>query len=157
EVMLEEPDEAIAAHLEIVDRDPENRAALAELARLYREAGRHADLLDTLERQGQLDPIARLPSHIEIAQLLAGPLGRPSEALERWSAVLDAEPQHPQAIAAVENALGDVDLRAMAADILRPVYDATNQFERLAQLQQRAAEWTDDATQKLRALAEVVR
>ncbi|MCW5805807.1 MAG: tetratricopeptide repeat protein, partial [Deltaproteobacteria bacterium] len=157
EVMLEEPDEAIAAHLEIVDRDPNNRPALSELARLYREAGRHADLLDVLERQAVLDPIARLPIYIEIAQLLAGPLSRPTEALERWSAVLEAEPQHPQAIAAVENALGDPDLRGMAADILRPVYDATSQFERLAQLQQRAAEWTDDATQKLRALAEVVR
>ncbi|MBL0217755.1 MAG: hypothetical protein IPQ07_28240 [Myxococcales bacterium] len=53
EVMLEEPDEAIAAHLEILDRDANDTTALRELARLYREGNRHADLLDVLERQAR--------------------------------------------------------------------------------------------------------
>jgi tetratricopeptide (TPR) repeat protein len=163
EVMLEEADEAIAAHLEILDREPGDRRALDELARLYREATRHADLLDVLERQAQLDAIdsssgePRTDRHVEIARLLSGPLGRPVDALERWSSVLDSEPQHPIAAAAVEAALGDPDLRVTAAAILRPVYDATGQFDRLAQLQLRAADWADDPGEKLRAYGEVVR
>jgi len=157
EVMLEEPDEAIAAHLEAVDRDTTDRHALAELARLYREANRHADLLDVLERQAQLDPTIRMELQIEIARLLNGPLARPVEALERWQQVLEVEPEHPLALAAVEAALADIDLRAMAADILRPVYDGTKQYERLAKLQLRAADWADDPAAKLRALGEVVR
>jgi tetratricopeptide (TPR) repeat protein len=165
EVMLEEADEAIAAHLEILDRDSGDRRALDELARLYREAARHADLLDVLERQAQLDaglgvgPGAGLgiERHVEIARLLSGPLGRPLEALERWSSVLAGEPEHPSAIAAVEAALGDPDLRIPAAGILRPVYDATAQHGRLAQLQLRAADWADAPAEKLRAYAEVVR
>jgi tetratricopeptide (TPR) repeat protein len=155
EVMLEEADEAIAAHLEILDRDGDDRRALDELGRLYREAGRHADLLDVLEHQAQLD--ASTERHVEIARLLSGPLGRPTEALERWSSVLDTEPEHPIAIAAVEAALGDPDLRTTAAGVLRPVYDATAQYDRLAQLQLRAAEWADDPGDKLRAYGEVVR
>jgi tetratricopeptide (TPR) repeat protein len=159
EVMLEEADEAIAAHLEILDRDGGDRRALDELARLYREAARHADLLDVLERQAQLDAGHGLgiDRHVEIARLLSGPLARPVEALERWASVLDREPEHPSAIAAVEAALGDPELRVTAAGILRPVYDATAQHGRLAQLQLRAADWADDPGDKLRAYAEVVR
>ncbi|MBS1118787.1 MAG: repeat-containing protein, partial [Deltaproteobacteria bacterium] len=157
EVMLEEPEEAIAAHLEAIDRDPNDRRALAELARLYRDAQRHADLLEVLERQSQLDPASRTALSVEIARLLAGPLARPIDALERWQSVLDDEPEHPQALAAVEAALDDLDYRMMAANILRPVYDATSQHAKLARLQLRAAEWADDPAAKLRALGEVVR
>jgi len=53
------------------------------------------------------------------------PLSRPVEALERWKLVLDQDPENAEAIAAVEAALGDFDLRVTAADILRPVYDGT--------------------------------
>ncbi|HEY0476100.1 MAG TPA: tetratricopeptide repeat protein [Kofleriaceae bacterium] len=163
EVMLEEPEEAIAAHLEVLDRDPGDRRALDELGRLYREAARHADLLDVLERQAELEAggAGGLPraidSHVEIARLLSGPLGRPLDALDRWSIVLAGEPQHPIAIAAVEAALGDPDLRVTAAAILRPVYDASGHHDRLAQLQLRAADWADDPASKLRAYTEVVR
>ncbi|HMG57223.1 MAG TPA: hypothetical protein VK601_27175, partial [Kofleriaceae bacterium] len=158
EVMLEEPDEAIAAHLEILDREPGDRRALDELARLYREAARHADLLDVLERQAELDATtgATVDRHVEIARLLSGPLGRPLEALERWSTVLAAELEHPIAIAAVEAALGDPELRVAAAAILRPVYAASAHYDRLAELQLRAADWADDPASKLRAYAEVV-
>ncbi|MBA3820140.1 MAG: hypothetical protein H0X17_14695, partial [Deltaproteobacteria bacterium] len=157
EVMLEEPEEAMASYIEILDRDPDDRRALVELARLYRDASRPADLLDVLERQVPLEPEHRTQLQIEIAQLLSGPLLRPSEALERWSTVLQERPDHPQALGAVEGALADPELRLIAADILRPVYDATNQHERLAILQERAADWTDDPTAKLRALGEVVK
>ena len=157
EVMLEEPEDAIAAHLEIVDRDPSDQHALSELARLYREANRPPDLMEVLERQAQLDPARRVELTIEIARLLGGPLARPVEALDRWKAVLDEEPENPIAIAAVEAALHDTDLRVMAADILRPVYDGTAQHQRLAALQLRAADWADDPGAKLRALGEVVR
>ncbi|HSK05012.1 MAG TPA: hypothetical protein VK932_27375, partial [Kofleriaceae bacterium] len=156
EAMLDEPEEAIAANLEILDRDTGDRRALTELARLYRTGERHADLLEVLERQAQLDPATWIGLQAEIARLLAGPLARPMEALERWADVLEREPAHPEALAAVEAALGDPDLRTSAADILRPVYGAGSQFARLAGLQLRAAEWADEPAAKLRALAEVV-
>src|SRR5262249_42857261 len=94
---------------------------------------------------------------VEIARLLSGPLGRPHEALERWASVLGGEPEHPIARAAVEAALGEPDLRVAASGILRPVYDATAQDERLAPPLLRIADWADDPAGKLRALGEVVR
>ncbi|MFN0253619.1 MAG: tetratricopeptide repeat protein [Kofleriaceae bacterium] len=157
EVMLEEPDDAIAAHLEVLDRDANDGRALNELARLYREADRPGDLLEVLERQAQLDPARRVELHVETARLLRGPLARPYAALDRWKLVLDEEPENPHAIAAVEASLHEVDQRTIAADILRPIYDGTAQHERLAALQLRVVEWTDDPGAKLRALGEVVR
>ncbi len=159
EHQLSESEDAISAYLEILDRDPNDRYALGELARLYRAAERHADLLDILERQIAMAPGAaeNLPSRIEVARLLAGPLVRPYLALDKWKDVLQEAPTQPDALAAVEAALADFDLRTLAADILRPVYGATAEHDKLAQLQMRAAEWADDPATKLRLLGEVVR
>ena len=157
ELKLHEPDEAIAAWLEVLDRNGEHARGLAELARLYRAAGRQADQLDIYERQAALaHGPEQIALHVEIAKLLGGSLGRPVEALDRWETVLHSEPQHAEALAAVEAALADHDLRVGAAEILRPVYAATAQDERLAQLSLRQADWTDDPATKLRALTEVV-
>jgi tetratricopeptide (TPR) repeat protein len=162
EQRLAEPEDAIAAWLEVVDREPDNRRALTELARLYRASERGSDLLDVLDRQVQ---VAQGPEamalHVEIARLLGGPLSRPVEALDRWALVLRAQPTDyatwPTALAAVETALRDPDMRVMAAEILRPVYANSGQVERLAELARLAADWSEDPGTKLRALLEVVR
>ncbi len=161
EYRLHEADEAIAAWLDVVDRAPDDPHALSELARLYRSVGRNADLLDVLERQANAATGgAKLALQVEIARLLSGPLARPIDALDRWALVLDSSTDAgatETALAAVEAALDDVDLRLMAADILRPVYARGHHDERLAKLHERTAEWSDDPTTKLRALGEVVR
>ncbi|HVV87331.1 MAG TPA: tetratricopeptide repeat protein, partial [Kofleriaceae bacterium] len=138
EVMLEDQEQAIAANLEILDHDGEDAAALDELARLYQEQERPADRLDILERRlaladarGEHDVVAR---RHEIARLLAGPLGREPEALDRWAEVLAREPGHEEALAAVQRALGDPDLAARATSILEPLYEATGRDQELTEL-----------------------
>ena len=156
EHQLGEPEEAIAAWLEVLEHDPAHSRALGELARLYRAADRHADLLDVYERQVHAANDDAIELHVTIAKLLGGPLARPSEALDRWSLVLQIDPQHAEALAAVEAALHDPDLRLAAAEVLRPVYGAAAQDDRIAQLSMRQAEWSDDRSTKLRSLLEVV-
>jgi len=155
---LGEPEEAIASWLEVIDRDSEDTRALNELARLYTSSERWVDLLDVHERQAMLyEGPAQTDLVIQIARLLAGPLARPVEALDRWASVLKEYPTNATAVAAVEAALEDSELRVAAADILRPVYAATGQENRIATLSLLQADWTDDPATKLRALVEVVR
>ena len=161
EVMLTEPADAIAAHLEILDHAGDDPASLDELARLYREAGRHADQHDILERRlvvaderGDGDRVAR---RAELATLLGGPLARPLDALDRWAEVLAADPEHAAALAAVHRAFADADLGPRAAAILEPLYEATGKDKELTELlataagrepvaRERARLWTRVAT-----------
>ncbi len=157
---LDRPGEAIAAYLEILDHVPDDVDALGELARLYRAAGRHADLLEVLERRlGVAEAAgegtgATAALRFEIGNLLAGPMAREREALDRWAEVLAADPSHAGALAAVEGALDDDELREPAAEILRPLYEALGHDDRLAALVDRLAAGADDVRERLRYLRE---
>ena len=155
EQQMRDPEEAIAAWLEVLERDGEDVRALSELARLYRSAERWADLLDVHERQAMLyEGPAQTDLQIAIARLFAGPLSRPVEALDRWADVLREDPQHATALEAVEAALRDHELRVAAADICgRCTPRRGRTADRAAVALQ--SEWTEDATTKLRALLEV--
>ncbi|MCB9573169.1 MAG: tetratricopeptide repeat protein, partial [Kofleriaceae bacterium] len=162
EVMLEQPGEAVAAHLEVLDHLADDLETLVELARLYREAGRHADLLEVLERRlavlddrGEGGEGTAIELRFTIANLLAGPLAREREALDRWAEVLTIQPDHPGALAAIEGAIDDDELREQAAEVLRPLYEATGQDDKLAGLLERLAAGTDDVRERLRHLREV--
>ena len=142
EVMLNEPAEAIVAHLEVLDHAGDDRAALDELARLYREAGRPIDQLEILERRllvsdanADADRVSRRG---ELATLLAK-LGRGGDALDRWAEVLTVEPEHPAALAAVSAAFDDPELGPRAAGILEPLYEATGKDRELTALLATAA------------------
>jgi tetratricopeptide (TPR) repeat protein len=177
ELAIEEPAEAITAYLEILDHVPEDSDTLVELARLYREQERYPDLLDTLERRLALaeaaarprpgaKPEAKIDSKTEqdavaltceVAELLEKHLSREAEALERYAQVLARAPGHAQALAAVEALGRDADLLLRAAEILRPIYERSGSWERLAELLLRLVDATLDPRDQLRALREVAR
>jgi tetratricopeptide (TPR) repeat protein len=162
ELALEEPAEAITAYLEILDHVPEDREALNELGRLYREQERYPDLLDILERRlalaeaegAEQDAVALT---CEIAALLEKHLAREAEALERYAQVLERAPGHAQALTAVEALSHDAELLQRAAEILRPMYERSAAWGRLAGLLSRLADATPDVRDQLRALREVGR
>lgn len=163
---LSDAEDAIGAYLDILEDEPSDERSLAELARLYRATGRGGDLLETLEKQRELAGGGRRRQlDREIAELLGGQLGRPSEALERWASLLgdgDDEPTdsdveiRSRALSAIESTLDEADLRHRAAEILRPYYLGHDAIEPLATLYQRMAEWSESSGARLRALLEVV-
>ncbi len=162
---LSDAEDAIGAYLDILESEPTDERSLAELARLYRDTGRSADLLEVLEKQRELAGGPRRRGlEREIAELLGGALGRPADALERWAGLLgdsddeseEAEATRVRAQQALEATLEDHGLRHRAAEVLRPHYLANDSVEPLAALYQRLAEWSESSGARLKALLEVV-
>ncbi len=82
-----------------------------------------------------------------IAGLLQGPLGRRTEALERWREILKLAPNEADALAEMEHLLDDQDvaLRFAAAEILEPVYPATGDGPRFARILRVFIDLAEDA------------
>ena len=97
----------------LTDR-PGDRDAEAALRELYRRMGEHEPLARLLETELTRPATpAEVTTRLELAELLAGPLARPAEALPQLRRVLQLEPGHAEAqTAALELAqrLGQDDL-----------------------------------------------
>jgi tetratricopeptide (TPR) repeat protein len=95
----------------VLEVAPDDVRALGALERIYRErlrGGRTADaapLYEILARKADLagaDVAARTAALAEMAELAAGPLARPDDAIAAWEQVLEALPAHPQAATALD-------------------------------------------------------
>ncbi len=138
ETELADLDEAISTVRPILDEAPEDAEALKTLARMYETKGAAAEHLEILERLLVLAPDAgeRIERLRQIALILQGPLGRPSEAMERWREILRLVPTDAGALAEMERLLAaeDVTLRYAAAETLAPIYEAASDGARMARV-----------------------
>ena len=149
ETELHDGDEAIATVRPVLDDAPDDRQALQTLARLYQSKGAAAEHLEILERLLALaiQDRERIDLLRTIAGLLQGPLGRRTEALERWREILKLAPDEADALAEMERLLDDSDmaLRFAAAETLEPIYRAAGEGSRLARILRIFIELAGDA------------
>jgi len=138
ETELHDADEAIATLRPVLDDTPDDVEVLRTLARLYHSKGAAAEHIEILERLLMLATSDRDRVDLlrPIAGLLQGPLGRRSEALERWREILKLVPSEADALAEMERVLDDPDmaLRFAAAETLEPIYRAAGDGQRLARV-----------------------
>jgi len=117
---LNDPYTAIS-HLEaVLALDAGDGAALAELDRLYGGQRMWPELLDVLDRRAltAIDAGARAELAFRAAHLTETELGEPEVALGRYGAVLQINPAHPNARAALDTLLGKDEHAEAAAAIL---------------------------------------
>ena len=156
---LGEPGEAILAHLEVLDHVPDDGDTLVDLSRLYRQQERYPDLLEIIERRLALseDAAERVDLTCEVGSLLHQHLQREAEALERYAEVLERDPAHAEALAAIEAMAQDPDLLMRAAEILKPIYASGQAHRKLADLLMHVADATLDPREQLRSLTAAAR
>jgi tetratricopeptide (TPR) repeat protein len=149
ETELHDADEAIATIRPVLDDTPDDVEVLRTLARLYQSKGAAAEHLEILERLlvSAATDRDRIDLLRPIAGLLQGPLGRRTEAMERWREILKLSPHEADALAEMERLLDDSDisLRFAAAETLEPIYRASGDGPRLARVLRVFIELAEDA------------
>ncbi len=153
--------EVIAAYQAVLEVSPDDRPALEVLADLHERAGQWPELWEVLDRQLGMERVAsaQLELRARIAQLLEGPLGRPSEALAHYRELLARAPGHTGAREGLERLLADPEVRLAAAALLEPIYQAADhgrgEPERLIALCELWAEHSPDVRERIARLSRI--
>ncbi|MBL4634952.1 MAG: hypothetical protein JKY56_13855 [Kofleriaceae bacterium] len=142
---LDETQEGILCLLEVLDLPVEQGSILETLGGLYEKEERNDDLLDILDRRvTSASGDTRTGLLFEKAVLLSEKLDRDSEALECFAEVLADCPEHPDARNRILSFVPNRDLKARAAEILDPLFEAAGDYSALVSLLESLVEDNED-------------
>ena len=122
----------------VLELDPENRGALAQLKDIYSKKRAWSSLYEVLKKEGSLasDPAARLAGRIELAQIAGERLHKHADAIALWKEVLADAPDTPGALDALEKlAEREKDWDSLAEVLERRISEAGDDAERIKLLQ----------------------
>ncbi len=115
-----EVEQAIDAHRRVLDREPDHRASIEALDRLYQRSQQWPELLAIYRRKLELseDADAREALQFQIAQLLEDMLGDAAEAIAVYGEILENAPESMRALQSVSRLYEQEALWAELADSL---------------------------------------
>ncbi|MFW6067333.1 MAG: tetratricopeptide repeat protein [Myxococcota bacterium] len=157
---LEEPQEAIRIHKEILEIDPTSQRALSALDDLYARQEMWTDLADNVQRQLEMvaDPDDEIALMLRLADLREKRMEAVEAAIEIYREVLERDAQNTDALGALERLLEQPEHQLVIAEILEPIYRDANQFERLIgvhEIQAHHASSPDRRVELLHRIAEL--
>lgn len=157
---LGETDAARETYNEILDVEPNHVGALRGIRQLQREEGRWDEVVDSLHRELSLlslDEIdRRVDALMELADTLRLHTGDLNEAIHNYGQVLAEEPEHEEAVAAVEELLGESELAREAALMLEPIFRDTDRPAQLARALEARRGVSDDRFEEAEILDELI-
>jgi tetratricopeptide (TPR) repeat protein len=108
---------------QVLSIDPSHEGALSGLVRHYKSLQRWEDVATLLDKQSKLlaEAPRRLAVLLQRGKVLTEHLASPDRAIKAFEAVLEIDPQHPQALEAVarlRESAGDADAALSAIDAL---------------------------------------
>ena len=152
---LDRMDDAVDAWRAVLDENPGDETALQALSDLFETQERWTDLEDALQQRLEIvAPDGRLGLLVALGDLRRTKLESLEGALEVYRQVLTLSPQHESSRAAVWIVLQGEDpiARTDAAALLRELYEAEANFDKLLDVLEREAEAAEDPTSKLEGL-----
>lgn len=155
EEQLEDREEAIAAYNQVMDDVGPDGETLDALARLYKSSERWADLFDVYESQETLirDDFERAQMLYLMGDLLRTRLDDPERSVEKLGEALRINPAHMEAKKSLEGLL-DSPVKLEVIEILRPIFEAEGDYERLLTFALIQAGEADDPLERSRVLRE---
>ena len=151
--------ETYRAALEIDETDPH---ALEALARLYARRERWQDLSELTRRRAEQTalPEDEAKYRLELGKILENKLGDASGAIDEYQTVVHLSPTDASGSAAVnalEALLRAPDHKARIVEILRPVYESTDDWRHLVSVNAERLDLTSDVGEKVAILRESAR
>jgi tetratricopeptide (TPR) repeat protein len=155
-------DDAIDTYREVLDIDPRDAVTLDSLTVLYKRQARRDDLIElyALRSEQAEEPADAAAHQLNLARLLAEEPGARDEALDQWQLIVDAQPEHAEAIADLEGLLEAeeaLDRKQRLIDMLRPLYQGTANWQGLVALNSASLELVNDPMDKVALLHETAR
>ena len=135
----------------------DERATLDALARIYQRSDRNSDLAEILSRQAEahLDEAVQAGILFRLGDVREERLADLEGAVEAYREVLERDPSHGAARAALERLIGNEEVRAQVVAILEPLYDSERDDARLADLLVTKLSVTPEATDRAQIYARV--
>ena len=131
-----DPESAIVRYRRVLDFDEFHAEALSSLERLLRAAERWADLANLLTRKvANTSGTERAGLRLRIAEITLDRLDDPDAALSQLTELLYEKATRERALEMLERLAGrHPNVREEALDILSPIYQKTERWDRLANL-----------------------
>lgn len=154
EDQLENVESAIARYVTVLDHDAENRAGLSALDRLYEQTDQPKLLAEILGKEAE---IAETPEEIldfkfRLGQVRQQQLNDVQGAIDAYREVVAAAPEHEGALLALERLFEEEVAVLQIAEILEPIYQAADQWEKLPKLREGQLAKTSDRSARIQLL-----
>ncbi|MBW2699348.1 MAG: tetratricopeptide repeat protein [Deltaproteobacteria bacterium] len=101
---LEQASKSVGYFRQVLENDPEHIDSLKSLERAFAQQGEHESLHEVLKSRLSLtvDPAERIELVARVADLAAGVLNNPEEAVEMWQKILEEDPGSEDAFDALD-------------------------------------------------------
>lgn len=151
ELHLEQAEPAIERLRAIVGIDPSHLEAIQSLDRLYDQTEQWPELLDILEKEIEVatsaDEILELRYRLGyIAQTHVGDVER---AVDAYRSILEAEPTHANAMAALEGLFNQGVKALEIGEFLEPLYRMQEQWDKLLFLNEHLLHFESDPSERI--------
>jgi tetratricopeptide (TPR) repeat protein len=124
---------AIATHRRVLEADPENRASIFSLDRLYGQGEAWPELAEILRKEARLcDGDAEiLATEFRLAQVYSENIRDIPSAIDVYREILARDASHGPTLAALELLFLEGNAQVEIAAILEPLYRASSEWEKL--------------------------
>ncbi len=154
EAQLGRPDAACDALRAVAEADPEHRAALQGMSRLYERQGQWQELVEVLQRR--TDAAASESERVELTHQLGNIMERELDdelsAIAVYGQILRIDPAHEASVQALLRITKLADYREDAAAVLEPYLRAQERWNDLAMLLRLRADAMTDPHEKAEQL-----
>jgi tetratricopeptide (TPR) repeat protein len=157
EEALSDDEKAIKHYRKALEFSPENTAVLAALDRLLSKTEKWDELAEILQREvdATTDPEPQADFLYRLGALRLTQFGDKEGAITAFSETLNRQPEHLQALEALEGMLADPEKVLQVLDILEPIYEMSQKFEKQLALGRKRLELLEDRFEKAQLLERI--